>query len=337
MKLVSVVVSVYNIERYIENCILSLVAQTYKNIEIILVDDGATDKSGDICDYYMKKDSRIRVIHKKNGGLSDARNRGARECKGEYIFFVDGDDTVSPRMVEKAVGQGERYNADMVIFDFESIEQVTGRRDRYTFNLPQDRSFTLSEVPELLLKTPAAWCRMYKKSFWDCTEIRYPENLYYEDLATTPRLIYEAKRICYAGEEPLYYYLLRQGSIMRNRNFQRSFHDRTCVLDFIRKYYIDRKADRQYKNELEYLFFEHGYFVPSKEIVLEDFTSPWLIRFKDFIIKNYPDFLKNPYIKKMSLKDKILLGLMEKKMYAVMNLLSNMRKKKDFIKTQNRR
>ena len=140
------------------------------------------------------------------------------------------------------------------------IEQETGRRDRYTFNLPQDRSFTLSEVPELLLKTPAAWCRMYKKSFWDCTEIRYPENLYYEDLATTPRLIYEAKRICYAGEEPLYYYLLRQGSIMRNRNFQRSFHDRTCVLDFIRKYYIDRKADRQYKNELEYLFFEHGYF-----------------------------------------------------------------------------
>lgn len=124
---------------------------------------------------------------------------------------------------------------------------------------------------------------------------------------------------------------------MRNRNFQRSFHDRTRVLDFIRKYFIDHNADKQYKNELEYLFFEHGYFVPSKEIILEDFTSPWLINFKDFIIKNYPDYLKNPYIKKMSVKDKILLGLMEKKMYVVMKLLSDMRKKKDYIKTQNRR
>lgn len=86
MKLASIVVPVYNIENYIEKCIESLISQTYKNIEIILVDDGATDNSGRICDLYAKKDCRIRVLHKENGGLSDARNKGARECKGEYLF-----------------------------------------------------------------------------------------------------------------------------------------------------------------------------------------------------------------------------------------------------------
>ena len=91
MKLASIVVPVYNIESYIEKCIESLISQTYENIEIILVDDGATDNSGKICDFYAQKDSRIRVLHKENGGLSDARNKGAQECRGEYLFFVDGD------------------------------------------------------------------------------------------------------------------------------------------------------------------------------------------------------------------------------------------------------
>ena len=91
MKLASIVVPVYNIEKYIEKCIESLISQTYKNIEIILVDDGAIDNSGRICDIYAKKDSRIRVLHKENGGLSDARNKGVQECCGEYLFFVDGD------------------------------------------------------------------------------------------------------------------------------------------------------------------------------------------------------------------------------------------------------
>src|SRR5699024_10612040 len=110
MKLASIVVPVYNIENYIEKCIESLISQTYKNIEIILVDDGATDNSGRICDLYAKKDSRIRVLHKENGGLSDARNKGARECKGEYLFFVDGDDTVSPVLIEKTVKKCEEIN-----------------------------------------------------------------------------------------------------------------------------------------------------------------------------------------------------------------------------------
>lgn len=337
MKLASVVVPVYNVENYIENCLESLIRQTYDNIEIVLVDDGATDNSGRICDFYAQKDSRIQVLHKDNGGLSDARNKGAQICRGEYLFFVDADDTVSPILIEKAVKRCEEINGDMVIFDFESVEEDTGRRDRYSFQLPEDRAFTLSELPELLLKTPAAWCRMYKRSFWEHSGIRYPENIHYEDLATTPRMVYQAKRIGYVGEEPLYYYMLRQGSIMRSNDFERSYRDRTYVLDFIKSYYQSHHADIRYGKELEFIFFEHGYFVPSKEIVLENPKSLWLKKFENYVKENYPQFLKNPYIKNLSVKDRILLALLKRRMYFVMNILSGARKKKDLLKQNDRR
>lgn len=332
MKLASIVVPVYNIEKYIKNCIESLCVQTYQNLEIILVDDGTLDNSGKICDEYAKRDSRIRVIHKENGGLSDARNKGAQAASGEYLFFVDGDDCVAPDLVEKTVLCAEIQNADMVIFDFESVEEDTGRRDLYHFDLPE--STNIKTTPELILKTPAAWCRMYKKEFWDCSGIRYPEKIQYEDLATTPRLILKAKKIAYVGDKPLYFYMLREGSIMRSNNFERSYQDRKYVLSYLKKYFQEQGEEQHYEKEMEYLFFEHGYFVPSKEIILADTGSMWLKEFRSFALKNYPEMFKNPYIKQMSGKDKILLFLMRRKWYRIMNLLSGARKQKDSWKKE---
>lgn len=335
MKLASIVVPVYNIEKYIEKCIESLRVQTWKNLEIILVDDGSPDQCGEICDKYAAKDSRIRVLHKKNGGLSDARNKGALEAKGEYLFFVDGDDSVNPRLVEKTMLCAEEQNSDMVIFDFESVEEDTGRRDLYHFSLPEDRTVNMTNTPELMLKTPAAWCRMYRKEFWDKSGIRYPEGIHYEDLATTPRLMLKAEKIAYVGDEPLYYYMLRPGSIMRSTNFERSYRDRTHVLDYLKQYYEEQGADRSCQKEMEYLFFEHGYFVPSKEIILADAKSPWLPKFKTYALDNYPGLLENPYIRQLSVKDKILLFLMKREWYGMMNFLSGMRKAKDSMKKEN--
>ena len=99
-ELISVVVPVYNVERYLGKCLESIVRQTYANIEIVLVDDGSTDSGGQICDFYANKDSRVKVIHKKNGGLSDARNRGIEESKGKYLIFVDSDDVIDETLVE---------------------------------------------------------------------------------------------------------------------------------------------------------------------------------------------------------------------------------------------
>lgn len=329
MKKASIIVPVYNIERYIRGCVESLLIQTYENLEIILVDDGSLDHSGEICDMYAQKDSRIRVVHKKNGGLSDARNKGAEIATGEYLFFIDGDDTVSSELVERTVICAEEKSAEMVIFDFESVEEDTGRRDLYHFALPENKILNLQEMPEILLKTPTAWCRMYKKEFWDNSGITYPKGIWYEDLATVPKLILKASKIVYIGDMPLYYYMLRKGSIMRSNNFEKSYKDRTYVLDSLRAYFRAEKKEQLYRKEIEYLFFEHGYFVPSKEIVLANTRNPWLKKFKNYVMMNYPDVFKNPYIKQMSGKDKILLILLKCKWYGMMNFLSSVRKKRD--------
>ncbi len=117
-KLISIIIPVYNVERYLRECIDSIIAQTYKNLEIILVDDGSSDKSGEICDEYSKKDSRIKVIHKKNGGLSDARNVALDIAKGDYIGFIDSDDYIEKDMFQILYNLAEEYNAEISSISF---------------------------------------------------------------------------------------------------------------------------------------------------------------------------------------------------------------------------
>ncbi|MBO5142223.1 MAG: glycosyltransferase family 2 protein, partial [Clostridia bacterium] len=112
-KLVSIIVPIYNVEEYLEDCINSLIAQTYKNIEIILIDDGSKDRSGKICDSYSKIDKRIRVIHKKNEGLSSARNKGLEESKGEYISFIDSDDKIDIDFIALLMEHIEKNKVDI--------------------------------------------------------------------------------------------------------------------------------------------------------------------------------------------------------------------------------
>ncbi len=120
-ELISIIVPVYNVEQYLEKCVKSIIRQTYKNIEIILIDDGATDSSGKICDKLKLKDNRIKVIHKENGGLSDARNAGLKVAKGEYIGFVDSDDYIKEDMFETLYNLNKKYNSEISIVSYYEI------------------------------------------------------------------------------------------------------------------------------------------------------------------------------------------------------------------------
>mgnify|MGYP000028398403 FL=1 len=123
MELVSVIVPVYNVEKYLARCIQSVCGQSYQGLEIILVDDGSKDKSGVICDEYAEQDGRIKVIHKENGGLGDARNAGVEKAEGKYLLFVDSDDRIHENLVRDTVETAEKNQADMVIFDYIGEEE----------------------------------------------------------------------------------------------------------------------------------------------------------------------------------------------------------------------
>ena len=213
--LVTIIVPIYKVEEYLSQCIDSIINQTYKNLEIILVDDGSPDNCGKICDDYALKDSRIKVIHKPNGGLSDARNVAIDIAKGEWITFIDSDDYIPHDYIE--------YLYDIVSHDNCqcSVVQVLSFKEGAELpNNGKDNSFVLMDgieaVSALFYQTKLDTCapnKLYHKSLFD-TGIRYPKGYLFEDNPTTFRLIALCEKVA-VSQRKYYYYRLREGSIER--------------------------------------------------------------------------------------------------------------------------
>ena len=212
--LISIIIPVYKVEKYLEKCIESVLKQTYTNLQIILVDDGSPDNCGKICDEYAKKDSRIEVIHKANGGLSDARNVGINRANGRYIGFVDSDDYIKEDMYEKLINLIKEYNADVSICNlYDVIDGKEYVRNKDNGIHEYSRIDILKEI--LLDKNiqSYAWNKLYKKELFD--EIKYPIGKKYEDIGTTFYLFEKCNKIVVTSE-PEYYYLKRADSLVNN-------------------------------------------------------------------------------------------------------------------------
>lgn len=210
--LISVIVPCYNVEEYLPRCVESVLNQTYRNLEILLVDDGSPDRCGEICDGYAAVDSRVKVIHKENGGLSDARNVALDVMKGEYVTFVDSDDYVAADYVEYLYKLIVKEKACLSVMNFQPFVEGTMPKDcggEIAINIFSVEGALIQMFYQQAFDT-AAWGKMYHSLLFD--EVRYPKNLLYEDLATTYRLIMKCSQIVcsdYRG----YFYLHRSTSI----------------------------------------------------------------------------------------------------------------------------
>lgn len=212
--LISIIIPVYKVEKYLEKCIQSLINQTYENLQIILVDDGSPDNCGKICDEYAKKDHRIEVIHKSNGGLSDARNKGLEIAKGEYIGFIDSDDYIESDMYEVLYNLLKQYNADVSICNFYTVSQGKIAIKNAENGIKEYNRIEI--LKEVLLDNNIqsyAWNKLYKKELFD--EIKYPVGKKYEDIGTTFYLLEKCNKVVVTGK-PEYYYINRQDSIVNN-------------------------------------------------------------------------------------------------------------------------
>lgn len=211
--LISVIVPVYKVEQFLDRCIQSIINQTYKNLEIILVDDGSPDCCPEICDFWAKKDCRIKVIHKNNGGLSSARNAGLAVCKGEFIAFLDSDDWIEQDMYEIL------YRA---CAENDVLMSVCGRYDEYEHSreslegrCPQAQEIISYKtmLPKMFIGEnydSAVGDKLFHRSLWD--EICFPDGEIYEDLAVMYRVVINAQRIA-TCDVPLYHYYHRSNSI----------------------------------------------------------------------------------------------------------------------------
>lgn len=207
--IISVVVPVYNVEAYLGKCINSIIKQSYKELDIILINDGSTDNSGEICENYKKIDSRISVINKENGGQSDARNVGIKNAKGEFITFIDSDDYITTNYISSLFGLLKQYNADISIV---SYYYVTSKRK--IDNSTGEVSVMDSKIAirRMLLDDGfdmGPWAKMYRTDYFK--KINFPVGKFFEDSLTTYQIFAEADRIV-LGSEPLYYYVNRADS-----------------------------------------------------------------------------------------------------------------------------
>lgn len=207
---VSIIVPVYNVESYINKCVDSILKQTYENIEIILVDDGSMDLSGNICDEYLKKDNRVKVIHKKNGGLSSARNKGIENATGEFYMFIDSDDYIEENMVERMYFSLINNKCDICVCEYftDGLNSVDIEVD-----LKEDRVLdTIGAMNELIEGNIKGFAcnKIYKKDLF--LDIKFPEGKVYEDIYVMHLLFNKCNCICCITDK-LYHYIQREDSI----------------------------------------------------------------------------------------------------------------------------
>ena len=210
--LVSVIVPIYKVEQYLHRCVDSILSQTYSNLEIILVDDGSPDNCGEICDNYAVKDLRISVIHKKNGGLGDARNFGILQASGDYIVHIDSDDFVTKNHIETLLNLCIKYNAEISICGthYYASEADLKIPEELIKEIVFDSVTALKHMLYQREYDTSAWAKMYKRSLFD--GVLY-SDLYNEDLATTYKLMLKAHKVAYTSKK-LYYYFQRPDSMM---------------------------------------------------------------------------------------------------------------------------
>lgn len=222
--LISVIVPVYNVEEYLSRCVDSILAQTYPNLEIILVDDGSPDGSGAICDGYASNDSRVRVIHKENGGLSSARNVGIDAAEGEYLSFIDSDDWIHPNTYSHLMALMEKNDAAIACMGNMDVSEKTG-----------EQKLALCPKKEECISGVELVSRMFRWDGIDCAacdkvfradlfrEIRFPLGKTCEDIAIMYRVVLPAQRVVMC-DKPYYYYFHRPGSISYSGISEKTFH-----------------------------------------------------------------------------------------------------------------
>ena len=308
MPKVSIIVPVYNVEKYLRRCLDSLVMQSLNDIEIIVVNDGTKDNSQVIIDEFVRKyPNKVRSYSKENGGLGDARNFGLQFATAQYIGFIDSDDYVEHNMYELLYLKALQENADIVLCDIEYVWENSNRK----LKIDGLREIKNTDIQKAAFLSPLfAWNKLYQRDLFMNSSIRYPLNLWYEDIPVTLPLFALANKIAYINES-MVHYVQRSSSIMATKNplkMRDIFEVLSLVFDFFEKNDLLIK----FKDEIEYVYIEqlmlYGSFRFYRNRSGLNLINESIQVMKDF----FPNWRKNQYIKALHLKYQFYLKLLNR-------------------------
>lgn len=310
---VSVIVPVYNTEKYLKKCLDSLVNQTFTDIEVIIVNDGSIDNSEKIIKEYEKKYSFIKSYKKKNGGLSSARNYGIDKATGKYIMFIDSDDYINNNMIELMYEKIIHDNSDIVVCEFNYIYDTKVVRSYSNLD------YTSDLLKKYLLTPPMACIRLIKKDLLN--KNLFKEGIYYEDLEFTPKLVLNTSKISFVNEA-LYNYVIRNNSIMRQKVFNNKLYDIYTVLES--NYNL---LYQKYPDEIEYMYIIHLLRTASLRFLDYKEGRRELNRIVSIMKEKFPSWKDNIYLKKSNIKIKIICYLAYYKQAILLKLIKKIQGK----------
>ena len=311
---VSVIVPVYNVESYLEKCLDSLVNQTLKDIEIIVVNDGSPDNSQEIIDNYAKKYKQIKAYVKENGGLSDARNYGIKKATGEYIIFIDSDDYVKENMLEIMYQKALNDNLDIVV-----CNSINVYENGNMIEIKSNRNYSNSPIKNYLVSPPMACIRLYNRTLFD--KIQFKKGIYYEDLELTPKLVKYTQKISFI-DEGLYYYYQRTGSIMKQKEFNEKLLDIFKVLDSNKELLL-----KEYPEEIEYMYITHLLRTATLRFLEYDNYRDNINKIISTMKEDFPNWKNNKYYKQSSKKLKLLCNLAYNKNIFILKIIKKITNK----------
>ena len=319
----SIIVPVYGVEKYIDKCLNSLVKQSLKEIEIIVVNDGTKDNSQKIIDKYVKKyPDKIKSYIKENGGQGSARNYGLKKTTGEYIGYVDSDDFVEKDMYKKLYNKAKENNYDIVVCGNYNVSE-----DYQNKNIDAFINNYNTDLENIFFGKMAVWNKIYKRDILIKNKLEFKEKVWYEDLAFTLKAIMNSNTFAFI-DETLYDYLIREGSTMNNSNVQRNLEILDAFNDILS--YIQHNKKEEYFNKIEFLAIDHIYISAIVRVLKADsdknIKKETIEKLINYMNKNFPNYKSNKYINTLSKNRKIIYKLINIKMYGLINLIFKVKK-----------
>ena len=319
----SIIVPVYGVEKYIDKCLNSLVKQSLKEIEIIVVNDGTKDNSQKIIDKYVKEyPDKIKSYIKENGGQGSARNYGLKKATGEYIGYVDSDDFVEKDMYKKLYNKAKKNNYDIVVCGNYNVSEDYQNKNIDTFINNYN-----TDLENIFFGKMAVWNKIYKRDILIKNKLEFKEKVWYEDLAFTLKAIMNSNTFAFI-DEPLYDYLIREGSTMNNSNVQRNLEILDAFNDILS--YIQHNKKEEYFSKIEFLAIDHIYISAIVRVLKAEADDKvkreTINKLIDYMNKKFPNYKNNKYINTLSKNRKIIYKLINIKMYGLINLIFKVKK-----------
>ena len=319
----SIIVPVYGVEKYIDKCLNSLVKQSLKEIEIIVVNDGTKDNSQKIIDKYVKKyPDKIKSYIKENGGQGSARNYGLKKASGEYIGYVDSDDFVEKDMYKKLYNKAKENNYDIVVCGNYNVSE-----DYQNKNIDAFINNYNTDLENIFFGKMAVWNKIYKRDILIKNKLEFKEKVWYEDLAFTLKAIMNSNTFAFI-DEPLYDYLIREGSTMNNSNVKRNLEILEAFNDILS--YIQHNKKEEYFSKIEFLAIDHIYISAIVRVLKAEADDKvkreTINKLIDYMNKKFPNYKNNKYINTLSKNRKIIYKLINIKMYGLINLIFKVKK-----------